>query len=77
MGWDERVPELLTRLGELGLVGAIKIDGERAYKPWTVVISGQQLGGASIRYDGDSLDHCLRDAVAALRERYPDDLSLS
>ncbi|MEQ4300421.1 hypothetical protein ABNF97_03330 [Plantactinospora sp. B6F1] len=76
MRWDERVPELLTCFGELGLVGIIKVDGERAHKPWTVVTSGQQLGGASIRYDGSSLDDCLRNAVAALHERYPDDLSL-
>ncbi|TDC42794.1 hypothetical protein [Micromonospora sp. KC213] len=76
MGWDERVPELLARLGELGLVGIVKIDGERDHKPWTVVISGQRLGGASIRCDGNSLDYCLRSAVAALCERYPDELVL-
>ncbi|MDW5322873.1 hypothetical protein [Plantactinospora sp. KLBMP9567] len=75
MGWDERVPELLTRLGELGLVGIVKIDGEREHKPWTVVISGQRLDGASIRCDGNSLDHCLRHVVARLHERFPDEVA--
>jgi len=72
MGWDERVPELLARLGELGMVGIVKIDGERKHKPWTVVISGPQLGGGSIRCDGNSLDYCLRNAVAVLHERCPE-----
>ncbi|MFI6228518.1 hypothetical protein ACIBCR_14545 [Micromonospora echinospora] len=70
------MPELLERLGDLGLVGIVKIDGEREHKPWTVVISGQRLGGASIRCDGNSLNDCLRSAVAVLRERYPDELAL-
>lgn len=68
---------MLERLGELGLVGIVKIDGERERKPWTVVISGQRLGGVSIRCDGNSLDYCLRVAVAALRERFPDELVLN
>ncbi|NJP31322.1 hypothetical protein [Micromonospora thermarum] len=76
MGWEERVPELLARLGELGLVGIVKIDGERDHKPWTVVISGQRLAGAPIRCDGSSLDYCMRSAAAALRERYPDEFDL-
>ncbi|MFC0504325.1 hypothetical protein [Micromonospora costi] len=76
MGWDERVPELLAHLGDLGLVGLVKIDGEREHKPWTVVISGQCLNGAAIRCDGNTLDYCLRHAVAALRERLPDELDL-
>ncbi|MGK5672741.1 hypothetical protein ACSNOB_07850 [Micromonospora sp. URMC 106] len=76
MGWDERVPELLAHLGDLGLVGLVKIDGEREHKPWTVVISGQRLDGAAIRCDGNTLDYCLRHAVAALRERLPDELAL-
>lgn len=77
MRWDECVPELLEHLGEMGLVGLVKIDGERERKPWTVVISGQRLGGASIRVDGSSLEYCLRRVVAALRERFPDELALS
>lgn len=60
MGWDERAPELMAHLGELGMIGIVKIDGEREHKPWTVVISGQRLGEASIRCDGNSLDYCLR-----------------
>ncbi|WP_319462455.1 hypothetical protein [Micromonospora sp. RTP1Z1] len=76
MGWDERVPELLAHLGEMGLIGLVKVDGEREHKPWTVVISGQRLDGASIRLDGNSLDYCLRHAVAALRERFPGELAL-
>ncbi|MEV0881686.1 hypothetical protein AB0I85_28090 [Micromonospora echinofusca] len=62
---------------KIKLVGLVKIDGEREHKPWTVVISGQRLDGALIRLDGNSLDHCLRHAVAALRERFPDELALS
>ncbi|NHO82257.1 hypothetical protein HA073_14595 [Micromonospora sp. CMU55-4] len=77
MRWDECVPELLEHLGEMGLVGLVKIDGERERKPWTVVISGQRLDGASIRVDGHSLDYCLKHAVAALRERFPGELALS
>ncbi|WP_422751634.1 hypothetical protein [Micromonospora sp. WMMD1219] len=68
---------MLARLGEMGLVGLVKIDGERERKPWTVVISGQRLGGASIRVDGHSLDYCLKYAVAALDERFPDELALN
>ncbi|WP_233219695.1 hypothetical protein [Micromonospora sp. RP3T] len=68
------MPELLEHLGEMGLV---KIDGERERKPWTVVISGQRLDGAAIRVDGHSLDYCLKHAVAALHERFPDELALS
>ncbi|MEU1889122.1 hypothetical protein ABZ491_27005 [Micromonospora rifamycinica] len=77
MGWDECLPELLAHLGEMGLVGLVKIDGEREHKPWTVVIAGERLDGASIRVDGNSLDYCLRHAIAALRERFPDELALS
>ncbi|MEU6023643.1 hypothetical protein [Micromonospora sp. NPDC047134] len=42
MRWNECVPELLEHLGKMGLVGLVKIDGEREHKPWTVVISGQR-----------------------------------
>ncbi|MEV4519830.1 hypothetical protein AB0J77_06325 [Micromonospora tulbaghiae] len=77
MRWDECVPELLAHLGEMGLVGLVKIDGERERKPWTVVIAGQRLAGASIRVDGNSLDYCLKHAVAALHERFPDELALN
>ncbi|RKN34774.1 hypothetical protein D7044_08200 [Micromonospora musae] len=77
MRWDECVPELLEHLGEMGLVGLVKIDGERERKPWTVVISGQRLDGAAIRVDGHSLDYCLRHAVAALHDRFPDEVALS
>ncbi|MGC4805596.1 hypothetical protein [Micromonospora sp. DT233] len=70
------MPELLAHLGEMGLVGLVKIDGEREHKPWTVVITGQRLGESFIRFDGNSLDYCLRHAVAALRERFPDELAL-
>ncbi|MCG5465555.1 hypothetical protein MED01_003839 [Micromonospora sp. MED01] len=66
------MPELLEHLGEMGLVGLVKIDGERERKPWTVVISGQRLDGAVIRVDGHSLEYCLRHAVASLHERFPD-----
>ncbi|GIJ12350.1 hypothetical protein ACFFMR_22075 [Micromonospora andamanensis] len=76
MGWDERVPELLAHLGDLGLIGLVKIDGEREHKPWTVVISGQRLGVAAIRVDGNSLDYCLGHVVAALRERLPGEFVL-
>ncbi|MDG4814692.1 hypothetical protein O7628_04085 [Micromonospora sp. WMMD956] len=70
------MPELLAHLGEMGLVGIVKIDGERERTPWTVVISGRRLDGASIRVDGNSLDYCLRHAITALRERFPDELAL-
>ncbi|MEO3769506.1 hypothetical protein [Micromonospora sp. B9E7] len=70
------MPELLAHLGEMGLVGLVKIDGERERKPWTVVISGQRLNGAAIRVDGNSLDYCLRHTIAALRERFPDEAAL-
>ncbi|MEU4472923.1 hypothetical protein [Micromonospora sp. NPDC023888] len=60
----------------MGLVGLVKIDGEREHKPWTVVISGQRLDGASIRLDGNSLDYCLHHAVAALRPHFPGELPL-
>ncbi|MEU7843466.1 hypothetical protein AB0B39_21215 [Micromonospora sp. NPDC049114] len=60
------MPELLEQLGEMGLVGLVKIDGERERKPWTVVISGERLAGAAIRVDGHSLEYCLRHVVAAL-----------
>ncbi|GHJ14068.1 hypothetical protein TPA0908_20630 [Micromonospora sp. AKA38] len=77
MRWDECVPELLEHLGEMGLVGLVKIDGEWERKPWTVVISGQRLDGAAIRVDGQSLDYCLKHAVAALHKRFPDEPALS
>ena len=77
MTWDECVPELLGHLGEMGLVGLVKIDGERERKPWTVVITGQRLQDAPIRVDGNSLEYCLRHAVAAHHERFPDELALS
>ncbi|MBB5825070.1 hypothetical protein [Micromonospora carbonacea] len=70
------MPELLAHLGEMGLVGIVKIDGEREHRPWTVVISGGRLDGASIKVDGNSLDYCLRHAITALRERFPDELAL-
>ncbi|MGC4771631.1 hypothetical protein ACLQ25_22025 [Micromonospora sp. DT44] len=71
------MPELLEHLGEMGLVALVKIDGERERKPWTVVISGQRLDGASIRVDGNGLDYCLKHAVAALHDRFPGELALS
>ncbi|ABP55786.1 hypothetical protein [Salinispora tropica] len=77
MSWGECVPELLEHLGEMGLVGLVKIDGEREREPWTVVISGQRLDGVSIRVDGHSLEYCLRHVVTALHERFPDELTLS
>ncbi|MFC4148064.1 hypothetical protein ACFO0M_17560 [Micromonospora mangrovi] len=70
------MPELFAHLGEMGLVGLVKIDRERKHKPWTVVITGQRLNAAAIRVDGNSLDYCLRYAVAALRERFPDETAL-
>ncbi|RAN93850.1 hypothetical protein GAR05_05150 [Micromonospora saelicesensis] len=70
------MPELLEHLGETGLVGLVKIDGERERKPWTVAISGQRLDGAAIRVDGHSLDYCLRHAIATLRERFPNEIAL-
>ncbi|WP_232521480.1 hypothetical protein [Micromonospora phaseoli] len=70
------MPELLAHLGEMGPVGLVKIDGDREHKPWTMVISGERLDGASIRVDGNSLDYCLRHAIAVLRERLPDELAL-
>ena len=76
MAWDEHVPELLARLGEMGLIGLVKVDGEREHKPWTVVITGERFDGTSIRVDGNSLEYCLRHAVAAVRERFPGELAL-
>lgn len=74
MGWDERVTELLAHLGEMGLVGLVKIDGERNHKPWTVEITGERFDGEPIRVDGNSLEYCLRHVVAALREPFPGEL---
>ncbi|MET8040239.1 hypothetical protein ABZU25_05145 [Micromonospora sp. NPDC005215] len=76
MGWDERMPELLAHLGDMGLIGLVKVDGEREHKPWTVVISGQRFDGASIRVDGNSLEYCLSHAVDALGQRFPGELAL-
>lgn len=67
----ERVPEVLEALGDLGLVGLVKFDGERQHKRWTVVITGQPLAESLVRVDGNTLDYCLDVALAAARAKLP------
>ena len=68
----ERLPELLSYLGELGLTCIVKVDGERQLAglgPWTVVISGSAFGGVLVRREGRDLSTCLGDALADLETR--------
>ncbi|MEU5788305.1 hypothetical protein ABZ754_11315 [Micromonospora purpureochromogenes] len=71
MGWDECLTELLVQLGDRGLVAMVKMDGERQRSRWTVLVSGEPLGGEFVRWDGDDLNTGLSRVVARLQERVP------
>jgi hypothetical protein len=71
MDWSDRLPELMERLGDAGLVFLVKMDGEREHKRWTVVVTGKPLTERPIRVDGNTLQYCLKHALQALRAAIP------
>jgi hypothetical protein len=62
----------MGRLGDLGYVCLVKVDGEREHHVWTVLISGGALASAYVRSEGHSVDYCMTDTLAKLRIQVPD-----
>lgn len=66
------VEKFMERLGCAGVTVILKIDDERVREsgdPWTLVMSGNGLGGRSfIRAEAASLSDCLGQGIAQLRK---------
>lgn len=65
---------LLDLLREHGMVALIKADGERSTTCWTVLVTGEPLGGEHIRVDhqdvGAALDRVLEELQRRLGEAF-------
>ena len=63
---------ILDAVAQQGLIALVKIDGLRPQElRYTVVVSGELLGGESFRSDGGDPGTLLREALDFCRQRLP------